>query len=49
MSSIKLWNRMDIIFMNSGNSKTNLKGGDIYATWSNLSFYYTCKNIKKSY
>ena len=49
ISSIKLWNRMDIIFMNSGNSKTNLKGGDIHATWSNFSFYYTCKNIKKSY
>ena len=54
---------MDIIFMNSGNSKTpnphrlllnlsdkiNLKRKDKYVALSNLSIYYTWKNIKKSY
>ena len=54
---------MDIIFMNSGNSKTSdphrlllnlsdkikLKSKDIYVALSNLSIYYTWKNIKQSY
>ena len=29
--------------------KTNLKGSDKYVALSNLSIYYTWKNIKKSY
>ena len=63
MNSIKLKNRMDSIFMNSGNSKAsdshrllhnvsdkiNLKRKEKYVTLSNLSIYYTQKNIKKSY
>ena len=54
---------MDIIFLNSENSKTsdpyrlllnlldkiNLKRSDKYVALSNLSIYYTWKNIKKSY
>ena len=52
---------MDTIFMNSENSKTfdphrlllnlllNLKRSDKYIALLNLSIYYTCKNIKKSY
>ena len=54
---------MDIIFMNSGNSKTpdphrpllnlldkiNLKRSDKYVALSNLSIYYTRKNIKTTY
>ena len=54
---------MDIIFMNSGNSKTSdphrlllnlsdkikLKSKDKYVALSNLSIYYTWKNIKQSY
>ena len=54
---------MDIIFLNSENSKTsdphrlllnlldkiNLKRSDQYVALSNLSIYYTWKNIKKSY
>ena len=52
---------MDIIFMNSENSKTSepyililmltdkldLRNGDKSNTLSNLSIYYTWKNIKK--
>ena len=52
---------MDIIFMNSRDSKTsaphrvllnlcdkiNLKRSDKYVALSNLSIYYTWKNIKK--
>ena len=52
---------MDIIFMNSKNSKTsdphrlllnlsdkiNLKRSDKYVALSNLSMYFTWKNIKK--
>ena len=63
MNSIKLSNRVDIIFMNSKNSKTsdphrlllnltdktNLKRRDIYDALSNLSIYYTWKNINRSY
>ena len=63
MNSLKLYNRMDIIFMNSGNSKTsdthrlllnlsdkiNLKRIDKYVALSNLSIYYTWRNMKKSY
>ena len=54
---------MDIIFMNSENSKTydphrlllnltdkiTLKRSDKYVALSNLSIYYTQKNVKKSY
>ena len=54
---------MDIIFMNSENSKTsedrvlvlkladklNLRRGQKIVALSNLSIYYTCKNIKSSY
>ena len=29
--------------------KINLKRSDKYVTLSNLSIYYTCKNMKKSY
>ena len=47
---------MDTIFMNSKNSKTsdlhrlihNLTRKDKYIALSNLSIYYTWKNIKKS-
>ena len=53
---------MDILFLNSENSKTsdshklllnlsykiNLKRSDKYVYLSNLSIYYTWKNIKKS-
>ena len=63
MNSIKLWNRMDAVFMNSENSKTSdpqrllpnltdkikLKRSDKYVALTNLSIYYTWKNIKKSY
>ena len=62
MNSIKLYSRMDIIFMNSENRKTsdlhrqlpnlsdkiNLERSDKYVGLSNLSIYYTWKNIKKS-
>ena len=61
MNSIKLSNRMDTIFLNSGNikpsdpqrlllqlsDKINLKISDKYVTLSNLSIYYTSKNMKK--
>ena len=54
---------MDILFLNSENSKTsdshklllnlsykiNLKRSDKYVYLSNLSIYYTWKNIKKSW
>ena len=52
---------MDTIFINSGNSKTpdphrlnlsdeiNLKSKDKYVALSNLSIYYTWKNIKNSH
>ena len=46
---------MDTIFMNSGNSKTSdphillLNLSDKCVALSNLSIYYTQKNIKKSY
>ena len=54
---------MDIIYMNSKNSKTsdphrqllnltekiNLKGSDKFVALSNLSMYYTWKNIEKPY
>ena len=51
---------MDTIFINSKNSKTyrlllnlsektNLKRNDKYIALSNLSIYYTWKNIKRSY
>ena len=54
---------MDIIYMNSENSKTtdphrlllnltdkiNFQISDKYVALSNLSIYYTWKNIKKSY
>ena len=54
---------MDILFLNSENSKTsdshklllnlsykiNLKRSDKYIYLSNLSIYYTWKNIKKSW
>ena len=63
MNSLKLRNRMDTIFMNSGNSKTsdpdrllfnlsdkmNLKRKDKDVALSNLSIYYTWKNIRRSY
>ena len=63
MNSIKLYNKIDTIFMNSRNSKSsdphrlllnlsdkiNLERKDKYAALSNLSIYYTWKNIKKSY
>ena len=63
MNSLKLRNRMDTIFMNSGNSKTsdpdrllfnlsdkmNLKRKDKDVALSNLSIYYTWKNITESY
>ena len=42
MNLIKLYNRIDTIFMNSENTKTSV-------ALSNLSIYYTWKNIKKSY
>ena len=62
-NSIKLYNRMDTLVMNSENSKTsdphrlllnlsdkiNLKRKDKYVFLSNLSIYYTWRNIKKSY
>ena len=63
-NSIKLYNRMDTIFMNSKNNETsnphrlllnlrdkiNLKKSDKYFSLSNLRiYYYTWKNIKKSY
>ena len=48
---------MDIIFKNTENSKTSdplldkikLKGSDKYIPFSNLTIYFTWKNIKKSY
>ena len=48
---------MDTVFMNSENSKAsqtksqtiNLKIRDKYVSLSNLSIYYTWKNIKQSY
>ena len=54
---------MDVIFMNSENSKTpdshrlllnlfdkiDLRRKDKYVALTNLSIYYTWKNIKKSY
>ena len=46
MNLIKLYNRIDTIFMNSENTKTY---DPKYAALSNLSIYYTWKNIKKSY
>ena len=63
MNSIKVYYKMDMIFMNSGKIKTpdphrlllnlsdkiNLKRSDKYVALSNLSTYYTQKNIKKSY
>ena len=60
MNLIKLWNRIDTILMNSGNSKTSdphrilLSLSDkinwyIYVALSNFSIYYTWENIKKSY
>ena len=62
VNSIKLWNRMDMTFMNSDKSKTtdpyrlllnltdkiNLKWSDKYVALSNLSIYYTWKNMKNS-
>ena len=42
MNLIKLYKRIDTIFMNSENTKTSV-------ALSNLSIYYTWKNIKKSY
>ena len=42
MNLIKLYNRIDTIFMNSENTKTSV-------ALSNLSIYYRWKNIKKSY
>ena len=42
MNLIKLYNRIDTIFMNSENTKTSV-------ALSNLSIYYKWKNIKKSY
>ena len=61
INSIKLSNKMETIIMNSKNSgtsdpyrlsptdKINLKRSDKYVVLSNLSIYYTWKNIKKSY
>ena len=61
MNSIKLYNRMDAIFMNSGNSKTSdlhrlnfsdkviLNTSDKYIASSNVSIFYTQKNTKTSY
>ena len=52
MNSIKLWNRIDNIFMNSDNMNShrlllnltdeiNLKRSDKYVVLSNLSIYHT--------
>ena len=60
MNSIKLSNRIDNTFLNSKNSdphrlflnlkdETILNKIDKYVALSNLSIYYTWKNIKKSY
>ena len=46
MNLIKLYNRIDTIFMNSENTKTS---DPKYVALSNISIYYTWKNIKKSY
>ena len=45
MNLIKLYNRIDTILMNSENAKTH---DPKYAALSNLSIYYTWKNIKMS-
>ena len=61
INSIKLYNIMDTIFVNSENSKTsnphrlllnlsdkiNSKSNYEYIVLSNLSIYYTWKNMKK--
>ena len=56
MNSIKLWNKMDTTFMNSDNSKRSdphrilLNLTDkINVALSDLSVYYTWRNVKKSY
>ena len=62
VNSIELENRMDTVFIDSGNSKTHnpqrlslnlldkisLKRKDEYVVFSNLSIYYTWKNVEKS-
>ena len=52
MSSIKLLNRMNTIFMNSDKSQTSdphrLLSGK-YVALSKVSIYFTWKNIKKSH